>query len=311
MQKPEIFNELLQQLQLDIRLEVILADLLAGTLELDDILIINNSLFKRNYHNDIEKIEEVEYGLNKKTKLCFVVNRDGIYDALPEDLLHQPADSFNYTDKERIIKEMKVQNELEKSAKSFLLPYEQEFYWQRIKLELEERKFLFETNSNISGDLFNYLWSLPDFLDNVQKSKIGILMPVLNSIVGDWILTKFIIESLTGDEVELMYTAPICSYLNEECSLGSSRLGVDSLLGGKVMDMQSSVTIKIYLRNIQTLSDYMPDGKKMQLYQYLSAMFIPFENDIIYELEFSKNEGYLLLDTETSYLGRLNYTTII
>src|ERR1035438_835157 len=86
MTKIEKFNDLLHHMQSDIRLEVVLTDLVMDSLSLDDILIVSNSLFKRSYHHDIEKTVEVEYGLSKKKKLSIVVNREGMYDRLPEDL---------------------------------------------------------------------------------------------------------------------------------------------------------------------------------------------------------------------------------
>ncbi len=311
MTKVEKFNELLQHMQLDIRLEVILTDLVRESLSMEDVVIIPNSLFKRNYHHDIEKTVEMEYGLAKRKKLCIIVNREGIYDQLPEDLFHQPSDSKNYSDKEKIILEIKVQNELEKASRLFFLPFEHEYYRQRVKLEAEETKFLFETNSELSGELFNYLWDLPDFLDNYQKSKLGMLMPVLNKIVGNFEMATFILESITGDHIEIRNSPPCKYMLEEEPLLGQVKLGVDTVFGGEVAEMQSSITLKIFLDNWEALSDYMPGGKKIRIHEFLCNLFFPFEKDHIFELNFSRIPVSFVAENEIFYLGRLNYTTVI
>jgi type VI secretion system protein ImpH len=311
MTKIEKFNELLHQMQSDIRLEVLLTDLVVDSLSLDDILIVSNSLFKRSYHHDIEKTVEVEYGSSKKKKLSIVVNREGMYDHLPEDLFHQPSDSNNYFDKERIIQEIKIQNELEKASRLFFLPFENEFYRQRVKLESEERKFLFETNSSLSGELFSDLWDLPDFLDDFQKSKLGVLMPVLNKIVGDLEMISFIMESITGDALEIKHSSPTRTLLLDEPRLGKMVMGVDGILAGKIGDLKSSLTIRIFLERPEDLPDFMPGGKKITIHEFLCNLFIPFETDFVFELDFTRTSVSFVADNETYYLGRLNYTTVI
>jgi type VI secretion system protein ImpH len=311
MTKIEKFNELLHQMQSDIRLEVVVTDLVIDSLSLEDVLIVSNSLFKRSYHHDIEKTVEVEYGLSRKKKLSIIVNREGIYDRLPEDLFHQPTDNVNYFDKERIIKEIKIQNDLEKASRLFFLPFENEFYRQRVKLESEERKFLFETNSNLSGELFTELWDLPDFLDDFQKSKLGVLMPVLNKIVGDLEMTAFIMESITGDALQIKLGTPSSSVLLEEPVLGKMLLGVDGILAGELHDLQEALTVRIFLNRLDELADYMPGGKKIIIHEFLCNLFIPFETEFIFELDFSRTSLSFVADEETYYLGRLNYTTVI
>jgi type VI secretion system protein ImpH len=311
MTKIEKFNDLLHQMQSDIRLEVVLTDLVIDSLSLDDVLIVSNSLFKRSYHHDIEKTVEVEYGHARKKKLSIVVNREGMYDRLPEDLFHQPTDSQNYFDKERIIQEIKIQNELEKAARLFFLPFENEFYRQRIKLESEERKFLFETNSHLSGDLFNEFWDLPEFLDDSQKSKLGVLMPILNRIIGDLEMTAFMIGTITGDRIEIIQGQPLISTLTDEPRLGAMVLGVDGILAGNLSDLQSSLTIRIFLERAEDLADFMPGGKKIVIHEFLCNLFIPFETDFVFELDFTRTSVSFVAENDTFYLGRLNYTTVI
>jgi hypothetical protein len=304
-------NGWLQKVGSDIRIEVILTDLITEGLSMDDVVLVSNSLFKRNYHHDIESVSEIEYGTAKKKKLCFVVNREGIYDRLPEDLFHEASETQNDTDKEGMIQEIKVQNEVEKQSRLFFLPLENEFHRQRVKLELEERKFLFETNSALPSEIFDQLWELPEFMDDLQKSKVGVLIPVLNKIAGNIELAGFIIESITGDRVSITKNPPGSFYLTDAPELGEMRLGFDSILGGQVPGLQSGFKVSIFLNELEELTGYMPGGKKIAIHEFLCNLLMPLDTDIVFEPDFSEASAFFIAENDKPYLGRLNYTTVI
>src|ERR1700712_1031115 len=100
------YAEWCEHLREDIRMEVVLSELTEHGLRLDDVIIESHSLFKRNYQHDIEAIGNVNHGRSRKTKLSVAVNRQGIYDQLPEDLFHQLSDA-TALGKEEIILELK------------------------------------------------------------------------------------------------------------------------------------------------------------------------------------------------------------
>lgn len=311
MTKQEKYCDIVKQLQQDIRLEIILADLVTKAMSMDDLVIMSDSLFKRNYHRDIESIEEIEYPKSKKRRLSFTVNRNGIYDGLPQDLIHLPLSKNSNNNTDSVIEEMERQKQVEKSSRRFFLPLEQEFYRQKVKLEIEERKFLFETNDELPGSLFAYLWALPDYLDNLQKSKLGVLMPLLNGIAGDMDLTTFVIRTISGDNVSLFESLPAKCTIDESPVLGQTRMGIDSTLGGMVMEAQSSITVRIYLESEDSVLDYMPGGKKIVIHEFLCNLLIPFEKTLRFELDFSKARTQFTIEDDKLYTGRLNYTTFI
>jgi type VI secretion system protein ImpH len=295
----------------DIRLEVILTDLITEDLSIEDVLIESDSLFKRNYHYDIETTSETVIGPGKKKKIRFVVNREGIYDQLPEDLFHQVSETKNATDKEETLEEIKIQRELEKQSRLFFQPFEQEFYRQRIKLEVEERKFLFETNHILPGEIFNSLWNLPDFLDDLQKSKLGLLMPVLSKMTGKKELLSFIINSITGDLVEIRETPPGKWKINDHPVLGEMQLSVNSLLGGELSGLEPGYKIVIFLSDAERIMDYMPGGKKILIYEFLCDLLLPLDSEIIIETDLTNTSTSFMIKKDENCLGRLNYTTII
>lgn len=311
MTNPGKYKGALWELPLDIRLEVILADLIAEKGSMEDLLLVNNSLFKRNYHCDIEHTSEVEFEITRKNKLCFTVNREGLYDQLPEDLFHQAGAIKSNAGKEEAIQEIKTQQEIEKQSRLFFLPFEQEFYRQRVKLEVEERNFLFETNNVLQGGIFDYLWDLPAFLDDLQKSKLGILIPILNKIAGKTDLTAYIIESITGDEVSIRKAPPAKLMIPDQPQLGDMQLGLTSILGGEISGLQSGFRLVIFVSAAGSFSDYMPGGKKLAVHEFLCNLLMPLDTDLFFESDYSKVSSSFIAENDNPCLGRLNYTTII
>jgi type VI secretion system protein ImpH len=301
----------LQALRSDIRFEVILADLISENLSMDDVAIESASLFKRNYHHDIESTGEKEYGTNRKKKLLFAINREGIYDQLPEDLFHQVSDTKTVTDTEEAILEIREHNNLEKNSRLFFQPIEQEFYSQRIKLEIEERKFLFETNHVLPGEIFDYLWDLPEFLDDLQKSKLGLLMPVIYKLTGKKHLLPFLFESITGDPVEIRESVTDKYEINSSPVLGNTQLGLDCVLDGSLTGLQPAFTIVIFVSELEKLLDYMPGGKKIVMHEFLCNLFMPLDSEIVLETDFAGTSSSFLLENDMEFQGRLNYTTIL
>src|SRR5688572_20793676 len=68
MTDPGIYKQPVQLLRADIRLEVLLAEILAEDAVLDDIVVMSNSLFTRNFHRDIEKTGEIQFEQSRKRK---------------------------------------------------------------------------------------------------------------------------------------------------------------------------------------------------------------------------------------------------
>lgn len=311
MHKPEVYTHYPRQMNADIRLEVILADLIGNGLSMEDVVFVSNSLFKRNYHFDIEEIRETEYEITRKKKISFVVNREGIYDQLPEDLFHQPMDTLQVTDNAASIREIKIQENVENQCRLFFLPIEQEFYRQRVMLETAERHFLFQTNNVLPGEIFELLWELPSFLDDLQKSKLGVLMPVLHKISGNLPLATAVIESITADRISIdqrpaaQWTIPL------QPSLGEMRLGDSSVMGGRLSDQQSSLVLTIFVSSMEEGADYLPGGRRLAIHEFLCNLLMPLEAEIIFETDFSATEVSFVLENDSSFLGRLNYTTTI
>jgi hypothetical protein len=306
----EKYSDFLKSVRSDIRMEVILSELMDDEFNAEDLLIQSNSLFKRNYHFDIERTGEIVSDITKKKKLSVWVNREGIYDHLPEDLFYLNAETMN-SDKDLVIQEMKEQQELEKQIRIFFQPFEQEYYQQRIQLELEERKFLFETNGILPGDILTDLWEFPAFLTVEQKSRLGLLMPVIHQFTGKNELLEFLVKMITGDTVVIRKDKPLKSIVDSDLRLGDMYLGMNSTCGGMLYSVQFASAIVIYPGEMDDLMDFMPGGKKILVLQFLVELLMPMEQDFVFEISVPEKSSLFMLEENHSHLGKLAYTTII
>src|SRR3712207_2627262 len=83
------YNELLNNIH-DIRGEALVNQALQQQIQPDDIVILNDGRFYREYRQDVYAIDQIEDSwLHQLLQLH--LSRSGIYDLLPEGLFHQPA----------------------------------------------------------------------------------------------------------------------------------------------------------------------------------------------------------------------------
>jgi hypothetical protein len=305
----EKYKRMISRLPFDIKAEVLLVEMIEE-MQTDDIEIAPHSVFARNVHFDIDKVEETEYATTRKKRLRLILNRDGLYDFLPEDLFHQSIHSQPFYDKERMMADIRVQNQREQDARKFFLPYEQEFFRLRMRLEMEERKFMFANSGKVSTDVLSRLWNFPDFLNEEQKLQLSLLMPVMYRLVGNYELCSFLATEITGDDVTITEGYRIDSGFSDDAKLGEVALGAGLILGGEYRSMEPNNVWKIKVEDMSTLSQYMPGGKKSGIHTFLSNLFIPLENDVHVELDVSETSKAFVIGDE-SVTGMLGYETYL
>lgn len=77
----------------DLREEVVVADLIESGQHPDTVIVHLLGAFKRKFSRDIERIETSDEWQNRQEQLLLFLNRNGLYDHLPQGLMHQPLPS--------------------------------------------------------------------------------------------------------------------------------------------------------------------------------------------------------------------------
>lgn len=297
------------------RMEVLLAELIETKMLSESALVVRpRSLFKRSYSKDILSYEvTTQEGKKKQTDTIAIdVAREGLYDALPEFLFHAPEAMSGYKNLEQRVHESEKAKEEEAEARRFFLPLEQEFFRQRIHLELEERNLLSHFTSPMQRALFDRFWTDVQGLDPAQEAMLFHLLPASHIIAGNHPLMAACFSAVLQERVSLN-PAPAAAAIPSEDdgpALGEATLGLDFVAGEMADDDLPDLAVHIGPLDLDDLPDYLEGGKKNNLLGVLYNYFVPAEMDVNTQLILKEQESaFVLSDDEGT--ARLAFSTYI
>ncbi|MVM40660.1 hypothetical protein GO730_28235 [Spirosoma sp. HMF3257] len=323
--------------QVDVRLEIILAELYGQGLDpLNDVLIHPAGLFSRSYRRDVgrvkmgasdclekpdeDTIEPKDISLPPEDQRDFLnieVHRDGLYDYLPEGLFHQPTTPGR--DQQEVFADFDEQARRVRAARRFFQPFEQEFYFQRLLIELEARKYQL-TEENIrtygGGESLREFWGIPsDLLNTRQLVNLLHMLPIAHRISNDDQLIVSSLELILGVPITMRTIPPLSFEItlaegdapapNELCR---TELGNFSL-GGIYQDTMPAIELRIGPLATDQLTDFLVGGRSRNILDLLIGYFLPTESDVVEYLIATEENQFLLLsdDQPTSVLGWASY----
>ncbi|GAA4395341.1 type VI secretion system baseplate subunit TssG [Nibrella viscosa] len=312
METLDSYAKRLNRLPIDLRLEVVLADMLEDGVSLDDLIVNPLGSFNRPFGRDIADTEWVEAQHGHRRWLQINVNRNGIYDFLPEGVFHQPTSDDTLATQETILREIKIQREREEAARRFFLPLEQEFFRQRVRIEQEERTHLAQHDPfSLDDNLVAQFWELPDFLTTAQAKRLVYLLPVVYQFVGDLHRTALCFEQLLGERVSLQPELPgLVSLSADTPPLGQWQLGNDSLFGGYVREEGEVIRLRVHLSRADQVPDYLPGSNGRRVINLLQEYLLPMDTTLVVELDTSAFENAFILD-DIPDSGLLDFTTCL
>ena len=291
--------ERLNHLPVDLRAEVVVADLLENGVSLDDLILDPSGGFRRAFGRDIDHAEWTE--AQPSQWLRIYLNRDGLYDRLPEGLFHQPTTNESNPTKDEWLREMALQQEREKAARLFFLPLEQEFFRQRVRIEQEERAYLpgGSQASPEENELVQF-WNLPPFLTPDQVHRLLYLLPLVYRMAGDLDYMAACFEAVLEEPVRLQLEPPGgVPFTTETAPLGQWQLGVDSLLDGLLMDETPVVRLTVCVGQADRIAAYLPGGRGRQLIDWLGDYLFALDTLPVIDLDTSALERDFQLAEES------------
>jgi type VI secretion system protein ImpH len=267
---------------------------------------------KRSYRKDINLFKKSKG--ERFTKIDIEVNRQGIYDYLPEGLFHQP---FNPKSGEASstnnIEEIKRQRQNEKLARTFFLPIENEIFAQRIAItKLENDLFLNNSESrNKYIDLIKH-WRLSNIFNNYQIVEIIRFFPLLhfyrnNIKYIETCLIKMLKYNVRIDK-QINYSHTITDE-RLSWSLLESCLGVETILGNTIQIKKNKYIISIGEIKRIDFKKFLPNTNSIEVIMWLINLF--FSADSIIEINIFANiqdsKFYLSKDADETFLGYNTY----
>ncbi|MDQ2769633.1 MAG: type VI secretion system baseplate subunit TssG [Bacteroidota bacterium] len=325
MPNPTSVHVLLARLRdqpFDLRLEVILAELLDYGYTFDDFLVQPVGLFARRYRRDLGTVRDEQFERSHRpvVRTVLEMHREGLYDALPQQVFHQPGSGS--TDGppgiRAMVEDIRAQRRKEKATRLFFLPFEQEFFRCRVRIEQEERRYFSNLSARWYNDAMARFWGIADAgLPAGPLTNLLYLLPLAHSVVGDLARTQQCFENVLGQPVQLRTVAPLWHALAPAATtasaatgltLGNLALGRDLVLGGDYQETLPALEITLQGLSVAELETYLNGSWPAKALALLCEYFVAFETDIVVQYEMAATEASFRLG-EGEDAAVLGFTT--
>ena len=266
--------------------EAFCAEVLSNGISFDELVINFRGSFAKSYSNDIATVEE---GRGRSESLVVSVNRDGIYDKMPEGLFHQTKGGSNTSALSAMVGEYKRYREEERQARKFFQPLEQEIFRYAIAAEQKEREIRAGILNGNIGTAFLDFWNIDKSLPSRPSAALVLIMPWIKQIKGN--------SNLTAKALSMMLEKPVTitseiahetsRTTNTFCLDTNASLGNDTICGSKLYEPieQWVFTMHDMLpKELSKFTSHEPYGLFLQKFEEL---FIPLEVDVKFNYEYS------------------------
>ena len=307
----ELLQHELQNSGYDVKAELQLLQAGEKGMMPDDFMISCDNLFRRGYSRDIASADIIDD--RNQSVLQLHLSRSGIYDHLPEGLFFQQLQRGN-----RLITvadmttDYKENKKREEEIRRFFLPFEHDFFLQRMKLEEEENELLQGLQSGMLNDYFNRFWNLPEAIPREFTGQFILLLPYAYKIAGNFELTAQCLKLLLREDVRIIQrTADIseAEILAHPPALGETLLGLDMVCGNQFWEGDPSVKVEIGPLLHSRVMDYLEGGNRYILMETFNRFFMPAGLDITLSVQLPVDKMNMwLVKGEEPVLG---YSTVL
>ncbi len=304
--------EIINELPLDLRVEIVVSDIIASGFDVDELLINPVGIFQRRFDKDILNAEVMDFK-NSKQAVVVNTNREGLYDMLPQLLFHnRPAKSSNaFKSARNMVEEYKMRVEEEKEARSFFMIYEIEFYRQRVANAVQERNLAEAVSYSMSDSEIVDYWKLPSFFSNRQKGILFYLLPLFHKIRGSVDYMKEVYGLILQKKVGISRSEKlkVLEFNSENMRLGNMVLSKDSVIGSSFPYYYPSFEITIRELEQDFFYDYLPGGRNWQIIEKLNEYFVPVFCET--EIHIEKKTARWTLNDKQRNESRLGYSSVL
>jgi len=269
----------INEIESDYKVEQIAARLLDLQGTLDHILVNRQGHNSRPHHKDILRLYNDTSEFDLSTLWILETHRMKLYEALPENLFHEPSLGTISSTEEEIIEHIRKRREEAKSANQFFAPFEQELSYLGVVMHFLENELGQVVSPEVVNVFSNY-WPFLKKIDTVSAMIFLHILPFLHKVRGNYHWMEKYLALLTGVPVhikEAVYkTSPATQGQgNSYYILGQQRLGEDMLLAGNFYDGETDIIIEIGPIPASSIDNYKPEAKFNTVLQEIYNFFIP------------------------------------
>lgn len=289
----------------NIKSEIIVAGILDSGISLKNLEIENQGNFARPYSKDLLEASAIDW-YRHEAVLRLRLSRNGIYDLLPEGVTHRQQVMDGASEEVSTLTNWyKVRKSEEASARKFFKPFEQEFFFQSVRLEQEEHEMLYNSSS-IFHDFLAEFWNIAGELEPEYEIVLLNLMPFIHEIAGDFDKITACLSRVLGVQISHKVEHRTVHFKSENSIIGKPALGRNFTVGSCVYAVPHTIfTIGPVAED--RLTDFLSGGKADKFIQKFFKYTVPFESEIITKIEMDSSSRR---DDEINY-GILGYSTTL
>lgn len=304
-------KDLLQHVPFDISVEALAGWMVENGKEVSDsgqILVRPLGHNGRAVAREVQGFAGVNYDAEGKELLYLDINREGIFDSLPEMLLLCPPSNGD----DAIEKAQDLAGQKEK-ARRFFLPFEEVLYQARIAAEVRERNAL-KSLAKQFLQIFNLQTSSEMEKTSLeQRLSFALALPLLKQVVGNLDQTRSLLETVLRKSVTITLAPPPAYAIPEaqQSGVGEALLGVDLVSGDFFSDGIRSLRVTVYDITPDEVERWLPGGSlRRMVEEHLFPRLLPVEENVMLNIEVSGTGSDLILG-EDQTCSTLGYTTIL
>jgi len=315
LSKPGDISDFINQLSVDLKAEALVAALLEGGYELKDFLVSAEGQLQRSWSRDIALTDVVKLETGDRM-VSLHLNRDGIYDMLPEAIFHSDQDKDFTSGKEMAKDSMKLRIE-EKETRNFFQPFENEIFYQQVRLCAIENQLGRDLFSRMIMGLIPDFWNISEDLPEEYVLRMVRLLPLVHRIAGAVELTSGSLEFILKEKVNIT-PVDISAGVDEEdpswhsAILGSACLGSDSVCGNRVNGYFRKFIIRIGPVQHPRTDELIKNGWMEKFLTCFYGFFIPVEVDTETRYIPGREERcFVLGDKDETKITCLGYNSVV
>jgi hypothetical protein len=303
----ELAKKKINDLDTDYKQEVIAAALIEQGVDPDAVIIARKGIARRGIGKEVEHIYTNSYIHDYLETIHIEVNKEGLYDMLPQGLFHRPNKKITIEYKEDILEDIRIHRSEEFFARKFFQLFELVADRTFIKIYQAENRFDRKQTYPEFVDIFKPYWHVLEKLTLKQGVTFMYIIPFLEKIRTEYSnieqVLSYIIEApvkiakikLPEKKVERMY----------ESTIGEACLNVDFVLGKQFDDGEYDLQITIGAISAQTMKNYLVTSEGYIVLQMLCDIFLPEFTFPIFNFIINPADSEFILsyDERTTYLG--------
>ncbi|WDF54404.1 type VI secretion system baseplate subunit TssG [Mucilaginibacter sp. KACC 22063] len=250
-----------------------------GAADTEQIMILPKGPMKRAYAKEIAEVSAYQSEYRNRTMTLIEVNREGLYDMLPEGLFHKPPASSVMITEEEMVKDIKERREQEKNARLFFAPFEAELNRLRTLIELYEIRLDKKTEYNELVNIFLTEWKEFKCFTNRQMIILMHVLPVIHEQRNNLPFISDVLSIMFDVDFRLEYHMTINSTLAAQSALLETRIGSGTLgvnfIAGSVYEPEEELLITIGPVTSGQMLTFLPGTAAAEALEVLLNYLVP------------------------------------